>query len=306
LTPSRFKEYFWEDFPGDNGYPRLLSLGYMYEFGAAYFVQIVWVLTQMEQDCKKYTGSVSEDNLKFLHDHLSGIIENCEKIGGLPTSIIGAQDMRDWLNKMPRQYVEAGQRVGELRNRIRDELRVKTCLVLSDREADHYINFRKDWEKIIERFPGALSDIEEARKCFALIRYPAAVFHSTQIVEVGLIELGRFLKVTDPKSGWTAVTHALSNFIKKDHKSRTRFEKKNFQFLEQIHGTVEALKDAWRNKVGHVQGRLVLLSSEFTPAITEEILLAVRGFMRRLSEGLPAVKMPPRKLKTLEDYRKGW
>jgi len=78
--------------------------------------------------------------------------------------------------------------------------------------------------------------------------------------------------------------------MKKERKSLTRFERRNFTFLEQIHGTIEALKDAWRNKVSHAQGRLVLLSSEFSPAVTEEILLAVRGFMRRLAEGLPKQK----------------
>jgi hypothetical protein len=63
----------------------------------------------------------------------------------------------------------------------------------------------------------------------------------------------------------------------------TRFEKRNFAFLEQLHGTVGALKNAWRNKISHVEGRS-------QPEIAELILLASRAFMRRLAEGLPPRK----------------
>jgi hypothetical protein len=60
--------------------------------------------------------------------------------------------------------------------------------------------------------------------------------------------------------------------------------------LEQIQGTVEGLKNAWRNKISHVQGKLTLMSVEFSPEIAEEILLATRAFMRRLAEDLPKPK----------------
>jgi hypothetical protein len=121
-------------------------------------------------------------------------------------------------------------------------------------------------------------------------RYAGAVFHSVQIVEAGLIELGLFLKVTDPLSGWTAVSKALKVVIDKDHKKRTRFEQRNFKFLEQLQGTVEGLKNGWRNKISHTQGRLVLMTADFSPDVAEEILFATRSFMRRLAEGLPPPK----------------
>lgn len=50
---------------------------------------------------------------------------------------------------------------------------------------------------------------------------------------------------------------------------------------------MEALKNAWRNKISHAQGKLNLLSPAFTREIAEEILIATRAFMRRLAEGLP-------------------
>jgi hypothetical protein len=156
------------------------------------------------------------------------------------------------------------------------------------REAEYYSKPWKNWEEILRRFPDTASDIEEASKCFALSRYGAAVFHSLQIIEIGLIELGTFIGVADPKSGWTAVANRLAKILSTKHHDRTEFEKQNFEFLEQVQGTVEALKNAWRNKVSHAQGKLVLLTKDFSPEIAEEILFATRAFMRRIATGLPA------------------
>jgi hypothetical protein len=177
----------------------------------------------------------------------------------------------------------------ELIGRLIDESKDKIFFSLLPRESDHFEKYGRGWEAGIARFK-ITGDVEEASKCFALSRYAASVFHSVQIVETGLIELGVFIKVTDPKSGWTAVSKALDTIIKKPHTARTQFEKRNFAFLEQVQGTVEGLKNAWRNKISHSQGRLILLSTEFSPEIAEEILFATRGFIRRLAEGIPPSK----------------
>ena len=183
--------------------------------------------------------------------------------------------------------------VAELIDRLEDEAKSLMFFALTPRESELFSYARKGWERSIERFPAIVDDVEEACKCFALSRYAAAVFHSIQIVETGLIDFGRFLKISDPHSGWTAVSQALKKIIEKKHQDRSRFEKRNFQFLEQMQGSVEGLKNAWRNKISHVQHRLVLMSAEFSPDVAEEILIATRGFMRRLAEDLP----PPTKKK---------
>jgi len=177
--------------------------------------------------------------------------------------------------------------VVELQGRLKDEMAETVFMSLSPQEAEYFRRFWLGWEDILERFPEALGDIEEAKKCFAVSRYAATVFHSIQIVEAGLIELGKFIDVADPKSGWTAVADKLKKIIAKKHDDRTEFEKLNFEFLEQAQGTVEALKNAWRNKVSHVQGRLILMTTDFTREVAEEILFATRAFMRRLVHGLP-------------------
>lgn len=180
--------------------------------------------------------------------------------------------------------------VEEFFGRFVDQTGIRQFFSLTVKETDLFVVPWAGWEPIIQRFPETIGDIGEASRCFALSRYAAAVFHSLQVVEAGLVELGTFLKVKDPHSGWTAVSNALNATIKKSHKNRTKFEKQHFAFLEQVHGTTEGLKNAWRNKISHVQGKLILMTTDFGPEVSEEILLASRAFMRRLAEGLPAPK----------------
>ena len=107
-------------------------------------------------------------------------------------------------------------------------------------------------------------------------------------IEAVLIAFGKFLNVTDPKSGWTAVSGKLAMLVTKTkYHDLDPLYQKHFPFLEQMHGVVEALKSAWRNKISHAHGRLVLMSSEFSPDVAEEIMVASRSFMRRLATEMP-------------------
>jgi hypothetical protein len=192
-----------------------------------------------------------------------------------------------FLSKGPCKYSDIADLCKEFGSRLIDETSLKKYFSLTTAEAGHFSSPRKGWEKVIERFADTVDDIEEASKCYALSRYPACVFHSVQIVEHGLIELGKFLDVKDPLSGWTAVANALEATIKRKYQDRSAFERENFQFLEQVQGTVAGLKNAWRNKISHAHGRLVLMSGEFNPDTAVEILYATRSFMRRLADDLP-------------------
>jgi hypothetical protein len=113
------------------------------------------------------------------------------------------------------------------------------------------------------------------------------VFHCVQSLESGLIALGEVIGVEDSKSGWTATANKLEKIIRKNHTDLSPLEAKHFEFLTQVQGTVAALKAAWRNKISHTQGRLAVMTADFSPEVAEEILMASRGFMRTLATGLP-------------------
>jgi hypothetical protein len=251
------------------------------------FYQLLWTQGQMPRSTilgNTFLTAERRDNLaKDLADLEKILIEL-----DLDATLATAQRLRKSAHDPAFTDRELSAISDDLIQRLVDEIRNRFFLSLTLQETEHFQNPRKDWQSIIERFPAALDDIEEARKCYALSRYAASIFHSVEVVEVGLLELGMFIGVNDPHSGWSAVANELKKIVGKQFADRTDFERLNYQFLEQTQGTVEALKNAWRNKINHAQGRLYLLSKEFTPEIAEEILIATRAFMRRLAEGLPA------------------
>lgn len=179
------------------------------------------------------------------------------------------------------------ERLVELQSRLEDELATKLFFRLPYERRRFYDQPYAGWEEILERFPGATSDVLEMSRCFALSRYPACVFHSMQVAEHGLIKLGIALRVKDPKPGWTATFNEIKRILKKSYESRTDWERSNFGFIEQMNGTVEALLTAWRHKIDHASGRLAVLPGDFSPEVAEDIMSATRAFMRRLATEMP-------------------
>lgn len=239
-----------------------------------------------KEDRTGWVGDITESDKKVYRGAWQTMLYECEPLE-MVASVASIRKMLAYLDQPKPQYDHYWSMGKELEGRLLDELQNRQFLSLSFKETELYTQPRKGWEVIIDRLPDTIGDIEEAQKCFALSRYSAAVFHSLQIVEFGLIELGQAIGVSDPKSGWTATTKALKKIIDTDYRALTPLQQKHRDFFEQVHGTVEALKNAWRNKISHAQGRLTLLPGDFSPEVAEEIILATRSFMRRLATDSP-------------------
>jgi hypothetical protein len=184
---------------------------------------------------------------------------------------------------------DLGDLLGNALERLKDEAGTYLFLHVASERERFYRTPRSGWDAIISRFPDTVTDIEEASICFALDRHAACVFHCVQVVEHGLIALGRFMNIKDPKSGWTATSNELERITKKKFTDLTPFEVQHIVFFKQVYATVTALQDAWRNKISHAEGRLAVMTAEFAPRIAEEIMMATRGFMGRLASDLPVV-----------------
>jgi hypothetical protein len=226
-----------------------------------------WYLTKLEKDCFELELVASLATVRKIQGKLTSAKSGLLRADLTPLQI-------------------------ELQGRLYDELSSKIVWALSTKEYQLYIEPRNGWETIIGRFPNTAGDIVEAQRCFALSRCAGAVFHSVQVVEAGLIELGRLIGVTDPHSGWSAVANRLQKIIDTKHQERSPLEQEHFPFLEQIQGTIESLKNAWRNKVSHVHGKLILMTSDFSAEVAEEIIFATRAFMRRLATDGPLAISP--------------
>ncbi len=145
------------------------------------------------------------------------------------------------------------------------------------------------WELIVKRFGQISRDVEEMNKCFALSRYTAAMFHAMQIAELGAIELGDYIGVTDPKKGWGPTQRKLEQLIRAGRNQLPSNLTGAFDFLEQMNREVDSMTLSWRHKIDHAANRLAIVpNTDFTPDISEHIMGAVRVFMLRLQEGMPA------------------
>lgn len=267
---------------------RLVSLGeIMQQFHTSLFLRMAGMLAIIGHNfigVDRLMGATRQEGASLFKDTVPILDEI-----GLSLSSISCRRVADFLESDKSDQAEFKGLITELRGRLADESSLRTFFVLDAVSAQRYEDPRKGWGEVISRLPDTTSVIEEANKCLALHRYAASVYHVLQVVEVGLMELGTFLGVTDPKSGWTAVCGKLEQIMKTDYLKRTPMEQEHSAFLEQINATAQVLKDAWRNKISHAHGRLVLMTADFSPEMAEEILTAARSFLRRLATGLPPV-----------------
>lgn len=181
------------------------------------------------------------------------------------------------------QRGEVSRLLEELDGRMRDEMTFSTLFSLNLQEAEWYLLPLKGWEAIAERFPGALSDIEEGTKCLALGRYTACVFHLMRTVEAGLRSLGNALDdpALDPAKNpaWEAILKKCDRELQKPHAERSPEWRTDELFFSTATANLRAVKDAWRNPALHV-GQL------YSEEVTRDIYSAVRSFMRHLATKL--------------------
>jgi hypothetical protein len=174
-----------------------------------------------------------------------------------------------------------------LTTHIEDECSTKLFFAIEASHKKYFETPEKGWEQAIERFSDLVDDVYEMGKCYALGRNAAAVFHATQALETGAIHLGKFLRAKDPKIGFVATVNELKRIVKKDPKDRTEFQRQHFAFIEQMEAATVSLQNSWRHKIGHVAGRLILMTADFSDDVAEEILVGSRAFMRRLATEIP-------------------
>ncbi|MGB0064554.1 MAG: hypothetical protein WBP85_08930 [Terracidiphilus sp.] len=252
---------------------------------AVYAVALINYQIEAQQDFRSDPLLVAR-----IHAHLSELLPHCDD---LPNTCAQVKRVIEWIENLnstahweqPKLVFLTA--IAEIRSRLDDELAARLFFGLPSGRAKYFSDAREGWKEVIERFPETVGDIEEMSKCFALSRYPGAVFHSLLIVECGVLHLGAYIEVTDPKRGWDATCRKLKALVDGGRNTLPPKLACHFEFLEQVNQCIQTMKHAWRNKVNHVEGKLAVLRSEFTPDISEEIMMASRAFMRRLATEMP-------------------
>lgn len=174
-----------------------------------------------------------------------------------------------------------------LNGRFRDELATKLFLQIPHNRSQFFDEPLAGWEAIVKRFDSCIRDVEEMNRCFALSRYPAAMFHALHVAEWGAIVLGDKIGVTDPKKGWGPTFKKLNELVKAGHGKLPPTVSVTFEFLEQMHREIETMMLAWRHKVDHAANTLAIVpNADFTPDIAEHIIQSTKVFMSRLMDGI--------------------
>jgi hypothetical protein len=218
-------------------------------------------------------------------------VERALRSSGLPTASRHAFEIRNQAGNWKIESVASQtviSKMDELQNSIRREMESHVFLFVAQEREKWYKDPRNGWEQAISRFSNTVEEIEECSRCFALERYGAAVFHAMLIAEIGAIEIGKLVQINDPKTGWPATIREMTRIVRKSKWDElSPLEQQHRAFLEQLLSSMESMQSGWRHKISHVENKLVLMTGSFKPEVAEEIIVATRGFMRRLATEMP-------------------
>jgi hypothetical protein len=251
---------------------------------------LVNIAARASEGGETYTRKVAY--LQQITKHLDSLSLLCGKCD-LPMTEKAIGPLREvvdlQMNGAQLNFSSVWMGVNVVATRLEDELSLREFFELEPAQAERFKNPLKDWEAILGRFPAMRQNIEESSKCFALERYGAAVFHILLLAEYGVIRLAKVMGVEGDKPGWGGLDR-LRKITDRPYPQRSDIEKQHSELLENAVPLAVVIKDSWRHKLSHVDNQIVWMDTDFSPQVAEEIIAAVRGFMRKLAQDLPQDK----------------
>ena len=178
-------------------------------------------------------------------------------------------------------YGDLERAYSSLQARVRDELSLVKFLVIGQDRQRYYAQVEPIFgAEVTNKFPSTAFEIDEACKCFALSRSTAAVFHLMRVMEIGVRALARCLAIPDPlrpaERNWGNILKQVLEGIEKKWPTSAQRMHGDGQLFESLYTSLDAVKNPWRNATMHVENK-------YTDEESEHILVAVRGFMKRLA-----------------------
>jgi hypothetical protein len=224
---------------------------------------------------------LAEPSKRTLLESLEFFAGECEELALPATS--------DQVRRMIGEVTQSGNLSGlkkllpEAMNRLQDECKRKTMMFVESGHIEYFSNSQffdpKDPKapKVSLQFSSASEDVAEAGRCLACGRPTACVMHLNRVMEVGLRALAAASGV-GPQSDWGRYLSEIDKELQKRMKAsgaRTPDE----QFYAEANVTFDSVRRAWRNPTMHVD-------KTYTEERAEEVLIAVRSFMRHLATRL--------------------
>lgn len=164
-----------------------------------------------------------------------------------------------------------------LRKRIDDELKERQFFALETKMAQYFERPYLFGDEVFNNFPSANEDISEAGTCLALERATACVMHLMRVVEAGLKALANQLGLPS-RNDWGKHLEDIETELERRYKA-AKARTPDEQFFSEAAAQIGHIKTAWRNPTMHVD-------RSYSPERAEEILVAVRSFMKHLATKL--------------------
>lgn len=175
-----------------------------------------------------------------------------------------------------RTYADVQSFVGQLRDRMHSELKVKLFLYIPSQEAGFYNQKEAFGPEVARKFGKSISDIEAAGDCLALGMYTASVFHLMRVVERGVQRFGKKLGIDlATEKNWQVILNGLNQPIGALPENTPSLKSKKSE-LAAAAAHLYNVKLAWRNPVMHPK-------ASYNPEEAVDIYRNVKTFMVHLA-----------------------
>lgn len=244
-----------------------------------------------------FLNTLTQIQIKINYPHFKGIqplqketlingctllIDHCS-LAGMPLSVISMKKAIIELKKQEINNKNLSKIIEEILTRIQDEFSLITLVGISMNKLSYFEKPALFGQKVTDKYPSAIFEIEEAGNCFALDRNTACVMHLMRTLEIALssIALGIGLSITDISSNpnWGAILKKINNKISANNAANNAIWILSKSFYENIYTHLNSIRVAWRNPTMHVE-------KTYTEESAEDIFNSVKGLMRHLAEHL--------------------
>lgn len=236
---------------------------------------IVDIAQRLEADIKiaSTTKFVPEESRHLLQKGFERILEMLGNLE-LPVSKAHAQKIVAFLSAPNATYAQYRAMLPELQSRMNDELKSVWFFHVPTHQAK-FFKSSPFGDEVANKFARAVFDIEEASKCLGTDRSTAAVFHLMRVMEIGVQQFGKKLRVKLPEERvWQDILNRINAKI-----SRMRPRAKQTIVYADLAAHLYNVKVAWRNPVMHPK-------ETYTPEEAEDVFKHVETFMRHLAKEL--------------------
>jgi hypothetical protein len=261
-----------------------------FSIGPLYAIAVL--LTQMQTAMAEYKRQADKQNaVAFLPAGIKPVIRKslrqirseCERLDLRAT--VGCVD--DALLELKLEFLppERLERIyTELGNSIRRDMGTLLLFHVPSNKRDFYKQKALFGPTVADRFPRAVSEIEQAGNCYAFACPTACAFHLMRVMEIGVQAFGHMLGVDFPEDKeWGKILNIATGKIKEQTEQRERHGRDpEIIAWNQIHAHLNSVGTGCRNQYMHPKETVTMEEAK-------DLIGLVGGFMRTLAKHVKPV-----------------